>query len=93
MISVLFSFVLYLNAQRFQTTTGSASDGIVHDNSELLQLLQGHRYIELEAALRVTPVGDPVERAFLEGVLANRSNRLEDAERLLSPLLSGGTNL
>lgn len=90
MLSALFGFALALHSQSGDTS-GAARQRIGRSDAKLLHLLQNRQYIELETALRATRAGDPLQRAFFEGVLANRSNRLEVAERLLRPLLSSGT--
>ena len=52
------------------------------------QLLQERRYLELETALSSKPSLTGSDRAFFEGVMANRRNRVGESIRMLQPLVS-----
>jgi hypothetical protein len=51
------------------------------------QLLRDRRYLELEKALS-SPKMTGSDRAFFEGVMANRRNRVSESVRMLEPLVS-----
>ena len=52
------------------------------------ELLREKRYLEVEALLSSGAGLDPLESAFVQGVMANRTNRVADSIRLLEPLVS-----
>lgn len=56
--------------------------------SQLTGLLVQKQYLELDAALKGGPNIPAVSRAFLEGVLANRENRITDSLRELELALA-----
>ncbi|MDE2182790.1 MAG: retropepsin-like domain-containing protein [Alphaproteobacteria bacterium] len=70
-------------------TLATASPVSAAQNSAaLMQLLDSRRYLELEQALE-SPAGlTPAERAFFEGVLAARKNRIDASRRQLSRILA-----
>jgi len=51
------------------------------------QLVRQKAYLEAEAALSPNTGLSPLDSAFLQGVMANRRNRVPDSIRLLTPLL------
>ncbi len=51
------------------------------------QLLQERRYLELDRALSSKSNLTGVDRAFFEGVMANRRNRVAESIRMLEPLV------
>ena len=64
--------------------TGTAQGGTVDWD----QLLQERRYLELDKALSSKSNLAGSDRAFFEGVMANRRNRVAESIKMLEPLVS-----
>jgi Aspartyl protease len=65
-------------------TTGTAQGRTIDWD----QLLRERRYLELERALSSKSNLSGSDRAFFEGVMANRRNRVAESIRMLQPLVS-----
>jgi hypothetical protein len=81
---VLFTLVAVMWAapRRAQDVTALQTS-----NVDLDQLFQDRRSLEIERALASTSKLNDADRAFFEGVMANRRNRVAESIRMLEPLL------
>jgi hypothetical protein len=82
------------NADVSQTTSGSLAQETAKRTPQkytvyqLTDLVVQKQYLELDAALKTSPDIPAASRAFFEGVLANRENRITDSLRELELALA-----